>query len=78
MLFNCHIPAHATCFAGKVCGPVRSTWGTSLGEDKLGARARMLHTNVARRACTGQIFPQVGVPAVSVLLSGVSIFAAME
>ena len=29
-----------TYFAGKVCGPVRSTWGTSLGEDKLRARAR--------------------------------------
>ena len=37
MLFNSHIPAYATCFAGKVCSPVQSTWGTSLGEDKLGA-----------------------------------------
>ena len=51
---------NATCFAGKVCGPVQSTWGNSLGEDKLGARARILNTKVARRARTGQLLPQVG------------------
>ena len=45
----CSHTAH-TCFAGKVCGPVRSTWGTSLGGDKLGAGARILYTKVARRA----------------------------
>ena len=39
-----------------VCGDttlgssLRSTWGASLGEDKLGARARILNTKVARRA----------------------------
>ena len=30
---------------------MRSTWGTSLGEDKLGARDKILNTKVARRAC---------------------------
>ena len=33
-----HISAYARCIAGKVCGLLRSTWGTSKGEDKLGAR----------------------------------------
>ena len=33
--------------------PLRSTWGTTLGEDKLGAGARILNTKVARRACAG-------------------------
>ena len=32
--------------------------GTSLGEDKLGARDKILNTKVARRACTGQTSPQ--------------------
>ena len=32
---------------------MRSTWGTSLGEDKLGARDKILNTKVARRACAG-------------------------
>ena len=50
MSFNSYIPAYATCFAGKDCAPVRSTWGTSLGEDELGARARILNSKVARRA----------------------------
>ena len=57
MLLNSHISAYATCFAGKVCGLVRSTWGTSQGEDKLGARDRILNTKVARRACAGQTHP---------------------
>ena len=57
MLLNSHIPAHATCFAGKVCGPMQSIWGTSLGEDKLGARAKTLNTKVARRARAGQLIP---------------------
>ena len=30
---------------------MRSTWGTSLGEDKLGATDKMLNTKVAHRAC---------------------------
>ena len=38
--------------------PLRSPWGTSLGDDKLGARARILDTKVARRVRTGQTFPQ--------------------
>ena len=46
MLLNSHIP----CFARNVCSPVQSTWGISLGEDKLGARASILNTKVARRA----------------------------
>ena len=38
--------------------PLRSTWGTSLGEDKFGAGARILNTKVARRARAGQTLPQ--------------------
>ena len=45
MLLNSHISADATCFAGKVCGLVWSTWGTSRGEDKLGARDKILNTS---------------------------------
>ena len=45
----------------KVCGLVRSTWGTSLGEDKLGARCRILNTKVACRARAGQTFHHCGV-----------------
>ena len=37
MSLNSHISAYARCLAEKVCGVVRSTWGTSQGEDKLGA-----------------------------------------
>ena len=54
MLLNSHISAYVTCFARKVCGLVQSTWGTSLGEDKLGAKDRILNTKVARRACAGR------------------------
>ena len=57
VLLNSHISAYARYLAGKVCGPVRSTGGTSLGEDKLGARDRILNTKVARRACARQTFP---------------------
>ena len=53
MLLN--ISAYATFFAEKVCGPVRSTWGTSQGEDKLGARDRTLNTKVAHEACAGRV-----------------------
>ena len=60
MVFNSHFPAYATCFAGKVCGPVQSGWGISLGEDKIGARARILNTKVARQARAGQLFPHWG------------------
>ena len=44
MLLNSQISAYATCFVGKVCGLVQSTWGTSRGEDTLGARARIRNT----------------------------------
>ena len=50
MLLNSHISAYATYFAWKVCGLVRPTWGTSRGEDKFGARDKILNTKVARRA----------------------------
>ena len=46
MLLSSHVSASARCFAGKVCGLVWSTWGTSLGEDKLGARDRTLNAKV--------------------------------
>ena len=35
---------------------MQSTWGTSLGEDKLGATDKVLNTKVARRARAGQTF----------------------
>ena len=47
--------AYATCLVRKVCGVVRSPWGTSLGEDNLGARDRVLNTKVAHRACSGHV-----------------------
>ena len=50
MLLNFHISAYARCLAGKVCGLVRSTWGTSQGEDKPGARDKILNTKVAGHA----------------------------
>ena len=50
MLLNSHISVYARCSARKVCGLVRSTWGTSRGEGKLGARDKILSTKVARRA----------------------------
>ena len=58
VLLNSHISAYARCLAGKVCGPVLFTWGPSQGEDKLGARDRILSTKVARRACAGHTSPQ--------------------
>ena len=57
MLLNSHVSAYATCPARMVCGLVWCTWGTSLGEDKFGARDRILNTKVARQACAGQTFP---------------------
>ena len=57
MLFNSHISAYARCLARKVCGVVRSTWGTSQGEDKLGARDKILNTKEAHRAHARQTFP---------------------
>ena len=54
MLLNSHISAYARCLAEKVCRLVRSIWGTSPGEDKLGARDKILNTKVARRACAGR------------------------
>ena len=52
MLLSSHILAYVTCFARKVWGLVRSTWGTSLGGDKLGARDRILNTKVACKPVT--------------------------
>ena len=46
MLLNAHILAYARCFARKVCGLLRSTWGTSQGEDKPGARDKILNGDV--------------------------------
>ena len=60
MLLNCHISANARCLARKVCGLMRSTWGISLGEDKLGASDKIFNTKVARRACARQTFPPKG------------------
>ena len=57
MLLNSHILAYARCLEGKVWGLVRSTWGTSKGEDKSGARDKILNTKVARRVRAGQTFP---------------------
>ena len=54
MLLNSHISAYTRCLAEKVCGLVRSTWGTSQSEDKLGARDKILSAKVARRACAGR------------------------
>ena len=53
MLLNSHILAYTRCLAEQVCGLVRSTWGTSQGEDKLGARGNAMHavrTQCARSA----------------------------
>ena len=63
MLLNSHVSAYTRSLAEKVCGLVRFTWGTSQGEDKLGARDKIRNTKVARRACAGQTFPLV--PAMS-------------
>ena len=57
MLLNSHISANAGCLAGKVCGLVRSTWETPQGEDKPGARDKILNTKVARRVRAGQTLP---------------------
>ena len=54
MLLNSHISAYTRCLAEKVCGLVRSTQGFSQGEDKLGARDKILNTKVARQACAGR------------------------
>ena len=57
MLLKSHISAYARYLAGKVCGLMRSTWGTSQGEDKLAARDKILNTKVARWACAGKHSP---------------------
>ena len=56
MLLISHISVYARCLAGKVCGVVQSAWGTSLDEDKPGARDKILDTKVAHRARAGQTF----------------------
>ena len=50
MLLNSHISVYARCLAEEVCGLVWSTWGTSQGEDKPGAKDMILNTKVACRA----------------------------
>ena len=45
--------SYTRCLAEKVCGLVRSTWGASQGEDKLGARDEILNTKVVRRVRAG-------------------------
>ena len=70
MLLSSHISANTRCVAEKVCGLVRSGWGTSQGEDKLGARDKILNTKVARRACARQTFPQQHFQVVVVGKSG--------
>ena len=50
VLLNSHISAYTRCLTEKVCGLVRPTWGTSQGQDKLGARDKILNTKVACRA----------------------------
>ena len=57
MLLNPHVSAYARCLAGKVCGLVQSTRGTSQGDGQLGARDKILNTKVARRARAGRTFP---------------------
>ena len=43
-----------SCLCNVLCTEgLRSTWGTSLRGDKLGARDRILNTKVVRRACAG-------------------------
>ena len=54
MSLNSHISAYARCLARKVCGLVQSTWGTFQGEDKLGARDKILNTKVVCWACAGR------------------------
>ena len=44
MWLKSHISAYATHFAWKVCGLVRSTWGASLGGDKLRGNLPLLKT----------------------------------
>ena len=44
------ISLYAACFVGKVCGPLWSTCGAPLGEDKSGDTASIVNTKVARWA----------------------------
>ena len=80
MLLNSHISAYARCIAGKVCGLVRSTWGASQGEDKPGARDKMLNTKVARRGMrrvrAGQTFLR-GCACVCLLLQKPNLMAVV-
>ena len=68
MLLNSHISAYTRCLAEKVCGLVPSTWGTSQGEDELGARDKILNTKLAPRACAGQTFPLWALPVCDILI----------
>ena len=48
---------YAACFVGKVCGPLWSTWGASLGEGKSGFKVGIVDTNVACRVRAEQTPP---------------------
>ena len=49
--------AYATCFVGKVYGPLWSTWGAPLREGKSGVKAKIVNTKVACRVRAGQTPP---------------------
>ena len=53
-MLNLSIWTYATCFVGHVRGPLWSTWGAPLGEGKSGAKAGIVNTKVAHRACAEQ------------------------
>ena len=43
-MLNSAIWIYETCFVGKVCGPLWSTWGAPLGEGKSGVKAGIVTT----------------------------------
>ena len=45
------------CIVGKVCSPLCSTWGATLGKGKSGIKVGIINTKVARRARAGQTLP---------------------
>ena len=56
-MWNSAIWTYATCFVGKVCGPLWLTGGAPMGEDKSGIKAGIVNTKVARRVRAGQTPP---------------------
>ena len=51
-MLNSTIWTYATCFLGKVCGPLWLTWAAPMGEGKSGIKAGIVNTKVARRGKT--------------------------